>query len=140
MADQTLPATLLLTYLRDSIKLACLAGQSSTASIMTAIDASGPDVEAAVTALLKDPAFLREVEHAREAMNETLVRWFKTRGPAYAKRMDELTKDDDPRVAFQATKDLLDRIGTRPEQRVAISGMQVWKGLLDELKPEEAEK
>lgn len=135
--EQTLPQSFDPSSLRESVFVACVAGNSSLSSIMHVIEQSGADIEKFVSRLLHDMAFLREVEKARERIDETVIGWFKKRGMKYAQRMDTLTDNQDPRVAFQATKDLLDRIGTKPEMRVAVSGMDQYKALLKELTPDE---
>lgn len=135
--EANLPQSFDPTSLRESVFVACVAGNSSLSSIMTAIEQSGEDVEKFVSRLLHDMAFLRDVEKAQEQMQETVLRWFKKRGLKYALRMDSLSDNTDPRVAFQATKDLLDRIGTKPEQRVAVSGLDQYRALVKELMPEE---
>lgn len=140
MNENASPAIFSPTFLRESVLIAVLAGNSSLSSVLSALELPrDTDVEKSVKQLLSDPAFLREVEHARQRTEEWIVKKFKQHGMQYAKRMDELTKNSDPRVAFQATKDLLDRIGTAPQQRVAVSGMGQYQALLKELEPD-AEK
>ena len=134
--DSPLLETLLASSLRESVLVAVLSGALSPDSIMQAIEQTDGDVRQCVERILRDPLFLREVEKARERIDETVVGWFKKRGLTYAKAMDKLTKNQDPRVAFQATKDLLDRIGTKPEARLAVSGMDQYKALLKDLVPE----
>ena len=136
--EQSLPQSFDPSSLRESVLIALLSGNQSPASIMYAIEQNGEIVEKHVGALLRDPAFLREVEQARQQIDETVVGWFKKRGLKYAKRMDTLSENQDPRVAFQATKDLLDRIGTKPEAKIAVSGISQYKKLLEELAPEPA--
>lgn len=137
--DFDLLQTLQPSFLRESVLIAVLSGSVSLESIMQAIESNDGDVKLSVGRLLRDPSFLREVEKARERIDETVVGWFKKRGLKYAKEMDKLTSNQDPRVAFQATKDLLDRIGTKPEQRVAVSGLDQYKALLRDLAPEKAD-
>jgi len=134
--DHDLQTILQPSFLRDSVLVAVLSGSVAIESIMQAIESNDADVRLSVGRLLQDPSFLREVEKARERIDETVVGWFKKRGLKYAKQMDGLTANADPRVAFQATKDLLDRIGTKPEARIAVSGMDQYKALLKDLVPE----
>lgn len=95
-----------------------------------------PVMERNIRGLLDDPAFLREAEKEREQVEGRVIKWFKQRGLKYAERMDQLSGNSDPRVAFQATKDVLDRIGTGPAQKVALTGVEAYKALLEELKPD----
>jgi hypothetical protein len=97
-------------------------------------------VEKNVAKLLNDPEFIRESQKATEQVDEQVIKWFKARGLGYANRMHELTLNGDPRVSFQATKDVLDRIGTGPAQKIAMSGVDSYKALLKELQPEKKEE
>ena len=134
--DLNLLTTLNPSFLRDSVLVAVLSGQSRVKSIMQAIGLVGEESEKAVYKLLQEPEFLREVEKARERIDETVIKQFKKQGLKAADRMTKLMDSDDPRVAFQATKDILDRIGTKPEQRLAVSGMQQYQQLLKDLAPD----
>jgi hypothetical protein len=136
--DFSLLSTLSPSYLRDSALVAVVSGLSSVTSITTAIGLKGnSDAEKAVHTLLQDPEFLRECEKARDRIDETVIKKFKQSGLKAADRMIALVDAEDPRVAFQATKDILDRIGTAPQQRVAVSGMQQYQSLLKELEKDE---
>jgi hypothetical protein len=84
--------------------------------------------------LLNDGKFWADVEKTKLKVDERVIQWLKGRGLKYARKMDALTENSDPRVAFQATKDALDRIGTAPTQKVATSNLDQYKALIDELK------
>lgn len=123
------------SFLRSLVTDALLSGQLTVSAIMKHLGLNDPAVEKSVRGLLDDAQFLREVEREREQVETRVVKWFKQRGLKYAENMDKLSQNSDPRVAFQATKDLLDRIGTSPEQKVALTGVAAYKALLEELKP-----
>ena len=89
---------------------------------------------------LNDGKFWAEVEKAKLKVDELVIRWLKGRGLKYAEKLDALSENSDPRVAFQATKDALDRIGTRPEQRVAVSNLEAYLAVVKELMPDKEEK
>ena len=134
--EQSLQPSFELFSLRESVLIAVLSGASNLSAIMSVIEQSGEPAEKQVALLLRDPAFGREVEEARARMDQTVIGWARRNGLTYVRRMDRLSADDDPRVAFAATKDLLDRIGTAPSQKVAVSGMEQYKALLKELQPD----
>ena len=126
--------------LRLRVKECLLSGLSSASAIMKSIgDTEGRNANA-VLRLLNDGAFLREVETARLNIEDTVIRWFKKRALAYAKQMDALAKNPDPRVAFQANKDALDRIGTKPTERINVSGLDQYRALIEGLSGVEEEK
>jgi hypothetical protein len=126
--------------LRLKVKECLLSGVSGATAITKAIgDSDGKNVSA-VRWLLNDGVFLREVEQARLNIEDTVIKWFKRRALQYAKQMDELAKNPDPRVAFQANKDALDRIGTKPTERVNVSGLDQYRALIEGLRGGEEEK
>ena len=123
--------------LRLLVKESVLSGNESLSAILTHIGDSDGKNANAVKRLLSDGMFLRELEQARLNIEDTVIKWFKRRALTYAKQMDKLAKHDDPRVAFQANKDALDRIGTKPEQKVAVSGIDQYRALIVELTGED---
>lgn len=124
------------TFLRSLVLDALLSGQLTSSAIMKHLGLTDSAVERGVKALLNDPQFLREAERERERVEERVIKWFKQRGLRYAERMDKLSENDDPRVAYQATKDALDRIGTAPTQKVAMGGVEAYKALIEGLRPD----
>lgn len=122
------------TFLRSLVTDALLSGQLTSAGIMKHLGLTDSAIEKQVKALLDDPGFLREAEREREQVENRVIKWFKQRGLKYAERMDKLSENGDPRVAFQATKDALDRIGTGAAQKVAITGAEAYRALLEELR------
>lgn len=126
--------------LRGLAKEAVLAGHRTTTSIMKSIGLNDDATAKIIASFLQDGAFVQECEQARTNIEETVLKWFKARGLKYAKGMDKLTECGDPRVQFQANKDALDRIGTRPEERVRVSGIDAYKQLIQELMPDKKEK
>lgn len=119
--------------LRILVREKYLAGIKSVQKIMKSGGLSGADEESYVRRLLNDGLFLREVEKAQGQIEDTVIRWFKQRALKYAQKMDELVDSNDPRVSFQASKDALDRIGTRPTERVAVSSLDQYRELMKEL-------
>lgn len=126
--------------LRLLVKEAVLAGNTSVTSIMKHIGLSDDDTRNTIVSFLNDGMFRREVLQAQTNIEETVIKWFKRRALSYAKNMDSLTLCEDPRVKFQANKDALDRIGTRPEERVRVSGIDAYKQLIQELMPDKKEE
>jgi hypothetical protein len=119
---------------------AYLNGHSTTSAITKHLGLSAPDAEQSVRSLLASPEFLREAEKARDAVEDRVVKWFKSRGLAYAQRMHDLSQNSDPRVAFQATKDALDRMGASATHKLAGSALDAYKALLQELQPDPVTK
>jgi hypothetical protein len=127
--------------LREKVRDAMLAGKETLGEICTyLVLAKDAPERNEIASLLRDGLFLREVDSDRLVVEQITVNWFKKRALSYAKKMDALTDAEDPRVRFQATKDALDRIGTKPENRVAVSGLDQYKALIQELMPEKKEK
>ena len=122
---------------REHVKEAMLAGHDETYAIMRHLRLkNGPD-RLRVKKLLGDYRFLREVESARGKVESAIIKWMKERGLKYAHLMDNLSKHKDPRVAFQATKDILDRIGTKPTDSIKVTGLDQYKALMGELAEED---
>ena len=128
------------SFLRSLVIDAYLNGHSTTSAITKHLGLSEPGIENAVRSLLASPEFLREAEKARDAVEDRVVKWFKSRGLAYAERMHDLSKNTDPRVAFQATKDVLDRMGASATHKLAGSALDAYKALLQELQSDPVEK
>ena len=121
---------------RASVLDAVLCGNDTPSAIMKHLGLSEPLDGRAVRALLNSGQFWADVEKAKLRVDERVIGWLKARGLKYAQKMDGLTENADPRVAFQATKDALDRIGTSPAQKVAVSGLEAYEALVRELLPD----
>ena len=124
--------------LRPQVKEAMLAGCETAKEIcgfLRVPDADGL-VKASISLLLKDGAFLKDVEDSRAQIETVTIQWFKKRALKYAGVMDRLTDSKDPRVQFQAAKDALDRIGTKPENKIHVSGIEQYEQLMRELMKE----
>lgn len=118
---------------REHVKEAMLAGHDEVYAIMRHLRLKNGPERLRVKKLLGDYKFLREVEAARGKVESAIIKWMKERGLKYAQLMDQLSKHKDPRVAFQATKDILDRIGTKPADSIKVTGIDQYKILMGEL-------
>lgn len=91
------------------------------------------DQEESVRLLLRSKTFLRRAVEATQIVDMTILGWLRRRGLKYAVNMDSLAdRPDDPRVQFQANKDLLDRLGTGATQKVQVTTPDDWKRLARE--------
>lgn len=108
---------------------AILAGKTAKdIHVMHGVDAQ------ALQRLKNSTEFNREMYVARRNVTTAVTEWIKRKTPELAMKMHALaTTGEDARTQFAAVKDLLDRAGMGPTQKVALSTPQAYKDAIAEL-------
>ncbi|MEE9401424.1 MAG: hypothetical protein V3V32_05345 [Dehalococcoidia bacterium] len=101
---------------------AYLAGYTSPAAIAEEVfESSDKEIITAIHRLLKTTGFNTSVQRAKEDTTGSAIDSFKR---SIHKNVDEMkklaTEAEDPRVRFQANKDILDRVGLAPSQKTDV--------------------
>ena len=99
---------------------AYLAGYTSPASLAEEVfESSDPELIASLKLLIRTTAFNTAVQRAKEDLTGSAIDSFKRSIHRNVDEMKKLaTEAEDPRVRFQANKDILDRVGLAPSQKI----------------------
>mgnify|MGYP001308138882 FL=1 len=103
---------------------ASLAGWTTSRQIARALGWTPDDVRIpAVERLLAQGSFQKKLVDARRDLTASVIDRFKRKLHRVAEETEKLALEQttDTRVKFQACKDILDRAGTAPAQRIAMN-------------------
>lgn len=120
-----------------------LSGIMGPGTIAHALNA--PELQPAIQKLLDTAEFMSLVRAAKRDMATSVIDAVKARLHEYREAMDKLALENgDPRVRFQALKDLLDRGGTGAAKQISLTSPAAYRKTLEEFseptmeKPDEA--
>jgi hypothetical protein len=131
------------SYDREVLKQLVLAkylsGITGSGSIATALKA--PELQPAIQRLMDTQEFMSLVRGAKRDMATSVIDSIKARLHEFREAMETLAlMPGDPRVQFQALKDLLDRGGTGAAKQISLTSPAAYKKALDEFKEDGDEK
>lgn len=122
--------------LETAVLEASLAGWTTSRQIARSLGWSPDDARLpAVERLLKQGSFQKKLMDARRDLSASVIERFKRKLHRVAGEMEKLALEQttDTRVKFQACKDILDRAGTAPAQRVALNTPQSYADAIRDL-------
>jgi hypothetical protein len=110
------------TEKRQEILEAALAGYDTPAAASEQVFASvDPELVAEVKKLMNSVEFNRELQQSKEDVVGTAINSLKRTVMENVREMKELAKNSsDPRVRYNANKDILDRVGLAPTQKADV--------------------
>lgn len=122
--------------LESTVLEASLAGASSARQIARSLGWPPDDPRiAAVDHLLAQGRFQKKLVDARRDITGSVIDRFKRKLHRVAEEMEKLALEQttDTRIKFQACKDILDRAGTAPAQKVAVNSPRAYQEMIREL-------
>lgn len=131
-----------LEYDKDELEALVLATYLSgiTGAMAIARALKRPELHRVVDNIMRASGFMTKAHLAKKDMASSVIDTIKVRLHRYLAKMEDLALEaQDPRVQFQALKDLLDRGGTGAAKQISLTSPQAYRRVLDEFKEDKDE-